>query len=296
METGDEGFLRDALQNWAVVQGRNNKDYYDKYRKFRNYHTGLDDKDKFIFVGIDKIQDMELTARFLHRLEINSTDTLSGSIEMEDVLHKLASLEEVYKESPDTAFLLSHLKANLDYVETKKNREHVMFENFHGLYTKWNHVDKRAYGYFGLYHVFQYSINGRQPFAAQVRASDLGLENSILSINFLMVDSYMVMPSAQIPEFMRDSGAYSRMPISSDVMLFMYIYGIKDFKRMTPENHKSFIKMNAENSPYGATSRMNKTIQLLPVVDKMEFSEPGKPYIQYTVFVRNSDWAEPEMN
>jgi hypothetical protein len=84
------------------------------------------------------------------------------------------------------------------------------------------------------------------------------------------------------------------MPISSDNMLFIYIYGIKDFKRMTPENYKSLVKMNAENSPYETSNRMNKIIQLLPVTEKFEFDEKGKPYVQYTVFVRNSDWAEPE--
>jgi hypothetical protein len=38
---------------------------------------------------------------------------------------------------------------------------------------------------------------------------------------------------------------------------------------------------------------MNKTIQLLPVTDLMEMTDKGKAYVQYTVFVRNSDWAEP---
>jgi hypothetical protein len=29
------------------------------------------------------------------------------------------------------------------------------------------------------------------------------------------------------------------------------------------------------------------------MVDILEMTDAGKPYIQYTVFVRNSDWAEP---
>ena len=81
----------------------------------------------------------------------------------------------------------------------------------------------------------------------------------------------------------------------SNFFLIIYIYGIKDFKRMTPEYHKSLVKMNAENSPYANSNRMNKIIQLLPVTEKFEFEEKGKPYVQYTVFVRNSDWAEPEI-
>jgi hypothetical protein len=33
--------------------------------------------------------------------------------------------------------------------------------------------------------------------------------------------------------------------------------------------------------------------QIFPVTDLMEMNDKGKPYVQYTVFVRNSDWAEP---
>ena len=174
------------------------------------------------------------------------------------------------------------------------NREKVLFENFHALHHQMNNSMDKAYGYFGLYHVFQYQVNGQQPLASQIRMSDLGLSDNILSINFLMIDSYMAMPSNQLPEFMSDGGKYTKMPITSDMMLFMYVYGIKDFKRMTPEYHKSLVKMNAEDSPYANSNRMTKTIQLIPVAEKMEFNEKGKDYVQYTVFVRNSDWAEPE--
>ncbi|NBG66867.1 hypothetical protein [Acidiluteibacter ferrifornacis] len=73
----------------------------------------------------------------------------------------------------------------------------------------------------------------------------------------------------------------------------MYIIGVKDFKRMTPQHHKSLIKMDAPNSPYINTIRLNKTIQILPVTDLFEMTDEGQPYVQYTVFVRNSDWAEP---
>lgn len=38
---------------------------------------------------------------------------------------------------------------------------------------------------------------------------------------------------------------------------------------------------------------MNKTIQILAVAEKFEFNQRGKPFVQYTVFERNSDWAEP---
>jgi hypothetical protein len=294
LESGDENLLKDVLRKWVVVQGRNNKDYNDKYRKFHQYYNQLSNQDKFKFIGVDKLQDVQLTLNYLNSLNESTQVEINETLDLDAILNQIGQLDSIYSNSPDTLFTLTHIKNNLKHYAEKTNREEVMFENFYTLYKQTDDGISRAYGYFGLFHVFQYQVNGKQPLASQIRISDLGLENKMLSMNFLMVDSYMIMPSNQLPEFMRDSGKYTKMPISSDVMLFMYIYGIKDFKRMTPENHKSLVKMNAENSPYATSNRLNKTIQLLPVAQKFEFNEKGKPYVQYTLFVRNSDWAEPE--
>lgn len=294
LESGDENLLKDALRIWAVPQGRNNKDYNDKYRKFHQYYKQLSKQDKFKFIGVDKLQDVNLTLNYLNSLNESTEVEINKTPDLEAILIQIGQLDSIYSNSPDTLFTLTHIKNNLKHYAEKTNREKVMFENFYTLYKQTDDGISKAYGYFGLFHVFQYQVNGKQPLASQIRISDLGLENKILSMNFLMVDSYMIMPSIQLPEFMRDNGKYTKMPISSDEMLFMYIYGIKDFKRMTQENHKSLVKMNAENSPYATSNRLNKTIQLLPVAQKFEFNEKGKPYVQYTLFVRNSDWAEPE--
>lgn len=294
MESGNENLLKEALERWAVIQGRNNKDYFDKYRKFHQYYKQLPKQDKFKFIGVDKLQDVRLTLDYLNSLDQSTEVEVKETVDLSAILNQISLLDSIYSHSTDTLFILNNIRNNLTHYAQKTNREKVMFENFRSLYRQMNSTQDKAYGYFGLYHVFQYKINGQEPLASQLRSSDLGLENNILSMNFLMIDSYMVRESNQLPGFMQDSGKYTRMPISSDEMLFMYIYGIKDFKRMTPEYHKSLVKMNAVNSPYANSNRMNSTIQLLPVVDKFEFDEKGKPYVQYTVFVRNSDWAEPE--
>jgi hypothetical protein len=100
--------------------------------------------------------------------------------------------------------------------------------------------------------------------------SDLKLEDKVLSINFLLNDSYMVMPSNALPEFLRDSGKYTRMPLSADNMLVMYIYGIKDLKRMTRKRQKSLIKMNGIENPYANSNRLNTSFQILPVTDLLK--------------------------
>lgn len=294
MESGDENLLREALNKWAVIQGRNNKDYLDKYRKFHQYYKQLPEESKFKFIGVDQIQDIKLTLTYLNSLNESTEVEIEEVVDLSILLNQIDLLDSIFASSPDTLLTLNQIKTNLTHFAENSNREKVMFENFHSLYQHMNRSGDKVYGFFGLYHVFQYQVNGLQPLASLIRTSDLGLDNKILSMNFLMVDSYNAYPSNQLPGFMQDSGAYTKMTISSDVMLFVYIYGIKDFKRMTPEHHKSLVKMNGENSPYATSSRMTKTIQLLPVTEKMKFDQKGKDYVQYTVFVRNSDWAEPE--
>ncbi len=294
LKTGDQELLKKTLRKWAVFQGRNNKDYFNKYMELHKYYKQLPEGEKFEIIGIDRFQDRTLLTEFLNKLSPNSNLDLGEALKMDSILILIDQLNLVYSQSPDTLSLLSHLKFNAQLVLDKENREEILFQNFSKMFKKHQLTDQKIYGFFGLSHVFQYRINGYHPLASKIRMSDLGLENKILSINIMMNDSHMVMASKQLPEFMRDSGPYTKMAVSADNMLFMYLVGVKDLKRMTPEHHKSLIKMTAQNSPYGNSSlRMTKAIQLLPVTDLFEMNDKGKPYVQYTVFVRNSDWAEP---
>ncbi len=293
LATGEEAILQKALKKWAVFQGRNNQDYYDKYLELQKYYQELPENEKFQIIGIDRIQDRALLKEYL--LQLYPSDILKGgeALAEKSTDDLVAALLGIYSESTDTLFILDHLKSNMLYLEERQGRDEVMFQNFKQQYQAYKLEEERLYGFLGLGHVFQYRVNGSHPFASKVRRSDLDFENKVLTINIMMNDSYMVMPSNQLPEFMREEGAYSRMPVSADNMLFIYIVGVKDFKRMTPEYHKSLIKMDNVDNPYGNTMRLNKTIQILPVTEILEMTDKGKPYFQYTLFVRNSDWAAP---
>jgi hypothetical protein len=293
LESGSEEELYRILKNWAVVQGRRNIDYYDKYRMLQVYYKALPAEEKFRFIGIDQIQDGELFVDYINQLmpdSLPAEEPLSGDTTTSE---KIAWLQSAFANSADTLALLAHLETNRAYTEGGTGREEIMFRNFKNLYQLYDLSAEKVYGYFGLFHVFQYRVNGQHPLASRIRESDLGLAGKMLSINFMLNESYMVMPSRGLPEFMRTGPINTRIPVSADNMLIMYIYGVKDFKRMTPENSQSLVKLDGEDSPYANSSRMNTTIQILPVADKMEMTDEGKPYVQYTVFVRNSDWAEP---
>ena len=200
MESGDETLLKDALKKWAVIQGRNNKDYFDKYRKFHQYYQQLSEHNKFKFIGVDKLQDVQLTLNFLNTLNKSTEVKIKETVELSAILNQIDLLDSIFSNSPDTLFTLTHIRNNFTNYAENTNREKVLFDNFHSLYKQMNSSKEKAYGYFGLYHVFQYQVNGKQPLASLIRMSDLGLENNILSMNFLMLDSYMVRKSNELPE------------------------------------------------------------------------------------------------
>ncbi|WP_194976359.1 TraB/GumN family protein [Aquiflexum lacus] len=289
MKNGNADLLQKILKKWVVIQGRNNQDYLDKYFNLQKFYSSLPEDEKFEFIGIDATQDWNLVFDYLKAMSATPE-----KINPEDytVLSLLEELTE-NNDSQDTLAILSHLRKNLDYVTDKIDREEIMFKNFQYHYTTNKLVDQKLYGFFGLAHVFQYRVNGRDPLASKIRKSDLELTDKILSINFMFTDSYMVWPSNQLPSFMQDDGAYTKMSLSADNMLLVYVVGVKDFKRMTPNHHKSLVKMNSPNAPYSNSIRLNKVIQILPFAGKTELNDKGKPYVQYTVFVRNSDWATP---
>lgn len=297
LQTGDALMLDSILRKWVVEQGRNNKDYYAKYQALHNFYLQLPADDKFTFVGIDKIQDWRLFAAYIDSQSAMKNELSALTLNTETGLKPLEERLNWFQQHPDSSLLtataLAHLRQNLAYAQEKTNREVVMFKNFQTLYEQGKWEGQKLYGFFGVYHVFQYRINGKHPLASQIRTGIPALSNKILSFNFLLVDSYMVMESKLLPDFMRDPGKYTRMPLSADQIFVMYIYGIQDFKRMTPANSKSLIRMKGDDSPYGNTSRMNRTFQLLPVTELFEMNDKDMPYVQYTIFGRNADWARP---
>ena len=297
MVNKDHELLKNVLKRWVVVQGRSNQDYFNKYLKFQELYEILPEDQKFRFIGIDRIQDWELTTSYLN--DLIPKDSPLPTIEFkedgiqETLIRQIDMLNQYYADDSTRLVKLASIKSNIEMVQMKKNREDILFDNFKTFYNTEGIKSQKLYGYFGLFHIFQYRVNGKHPLASKIRMSDLELENKILSINFMLNDSYMVMPSKTLPEFLRDKGKYTRMPLSADNMLVMYIYGIKDLKRTTGKQQKSLIKMNGVDNPYANSNRLNSSFQILPVTDLFEMTDKGKPYVQYTVFVRNSDWAEP---
>lgn len=295
LNTGDEELLKKVLNNWVVVQGRNNKDYYNKYINLCKLNKHLPENKKFKFIGIDKIQDIKLTIEYLNNLcnrfdlpliEKNQFDDLS-------IIEKKVKDLIVYNNDSVKEFELNHILKNIEYEKNETNREKVLYDNFQSLYEYFNLDTEKVYGYFGLFHILQYKVNNNQTFTSMIRSNHIVPKDRILSVGFIFLDSKMVMKSNWLPRFIRSENEYTKLDISYDNIFFMYLYGINDLKRVTKKHTKSIIKFNGKDTPYYKSNRLKSAYQIFSFAGKMDFTEKGKEYMQYTIFVRNSEWAEP---
>lgn len=86
------------------------------------------------------------------------------------------------------------------------------------------------------------------------------------------------------------------MPVSYDNIWLSYMYGIEDLKRVTEKNTKTIFKLDNLDSPYEGNNRLFSMFKLLPIGQVINAKEGGNAtdYGQYVIFVRNSDWAEPD--
>jgi len=289
--------LEIILKEWVVYIGRYNKDYYDKWDKFKDYYLQLLENEKFEIVGIERISDFELLRKLLiERLHvINITIPQSDKL-IEWGVHEFPGIiVQLEGNIPDNDLVfLKNIQFNLKHYETIKNRDEWMYENFKRNFKQRNWIDKKLYGCFGFYH----TLGGlNTTFAGRLRKNkQIAVHDQFVSMNGLYIDSYLTVPSEGLPSLLRDKGTFTRFNFSYDNMLTMYIVGIEDFKRVTPKNSISLIKLNGENSPYLNSLRGTANFSLLPLWQGIDFKDKNSvttDYVQYVFFVRNADWSKP---
>ncbi|NQZ43577.1 MAG: hypothetical protein HRT65_04650 [Flavobacteriaceae bacterium] len=292
LDSGNRSYLDQAMKHWGVVQGRDNQSYFDKFLALQEFQSTLPVSEKFTVIGIDKIRDTLLLDRYLD--EAFPMTDLNAPLQTSD--NRIGQLDRLLlrdSTSSEQLTTLKHLRKNLVYLNEGRNREEILFHNFASFYDSLRLQKERVYGFLGLYHVMQYSINQTEPLAAKIRKSTMVPKRGLLSINFIMNESKMVLPSDQLPDMLQDDGPYTRFPISADNMLTTYIVGVRDLKRITPPRHLSLVKLNGTDSPFAQSTRLQRIIKLLPLSQDFTMTEKGRPYVQYAIFVRHSDWAEP---
>lgn len=297
----DEIDLKNILKEWVVGIGLNSAEVRDKYTELRTFYQNLPESEKFEIVGIEMNTDFELVKKLLIRkLILKQTE-----LEMPDdslIVWGQTKLPELIQrkksELSKTDFeYLSNIQYNFE--QYKPNwywyRDKYSFQNFKRIYLQRNWQEKKLYACFGFAHTLQaypYTLAGRIK-----KDKDLLLSDKIVSMNALYVDSYLTVTSKGLPKLMRSKDEFTRLKLSYDNYLFMYLKGIKDYKKVTKKNTITLFKLDGLNSPYNESLRGTKNFALIPIWDGFKIEDKNTvttDYAQYVFFIRNADWVKPE--
>ncbi len=288
--------LQYILKDWVVGIGQHSKEVRDKFEKLRNIYAQVPEDKKFEIVGIEMNTDFDLIKEILIRkLNIDAIDLYMDDSEFVVWCKKnLPVYLENKKDqiSEDDLYLISNILFNFEQYHENWYwyRDKYSFLNFKRLHIQRNWKDKKLYACYGFAHTLQgfpFTLAGRIK-----KDTILGFYDKIVSLNALYVDSYLTVSSASLPKLIRSKDKFSKLGLSYDNLLFMYVKGIQDYKKVTTKNSITLFKLNGENSPYTNSLRGTQNFALLPLWDGFKIEDKNSvttDYAQYVIFVRNAD-------
>jgi hypothetical protein len=297
----DEFELKTILKEWVVGIGQNSAEVREKYTELREYYRSLPESEKFEIVGIEMNTDFDLIRKLLtmklvlNEMELNIDD---DSL----IVWGQKKLPELIEKNKNKLSEIDYLNlSNIQYNFEKYNpnwywyRDKYSYQNFKNIYEQRQWKTEKLYACFGFAHTLQaypYTLAGRIK-----NDKEFSLSYKMVSMNALYVDSYLTVTSKGLPKFMRSKNEFTRLKLSYDNYLFMYLKGIRDYKKVTDKNTITLFKLDGENSPYKESLRGTKNFALVPIWDGFKIEDKNTvttDYAQYVFFVRNADWVIPE--
>jgi hypothetical protein len=297
----DEFELKTILKEWVVGIGQNSAEVREKYTELREYYRSLPESEKFEIVGIEMNTDFDLIRKLLtmklvlNEMELNIDD---DSL----IVWGQKKLPELIEKNKNKLSEIDYLNlSNIQYNFEKYNpnwywyRDKYSYQNFKNIYDQRQWKTEKLYACFGFAHTLQaypYTLAGRIK-----NDKEFSLSYKMVSMNALYVDSYLTVTSKGLPKFMRSKNEFTRLKLSYDNYLFMYLKGIRDYKKVTDKNTITLFKLDGENSPYKESLRGTKNFALVPIWDGFKIEDKNTvttDYAQYVFFVRNADWVIPE--
>lgn len=296
-ETGDDSLLTEVLSKWIVGPGRYSIDYRIRFQELRGHYQNVNE---FRYIGNDVIADIRLLSAHLQEiapgLDLSFVNAKSDSLNLSRIASKLDSHLFASTMPDGQKAELNYMLNNIQYSLNDVYREKVLTSNLLDLYEIHDLKKEKVYGYFGIGHVFEAAMEGGyKAMAARLKEEDPWISNHLLTISTLFEDSHQLMRSQSLPSFLQDEGPYTRFSFSFDNLLFSYLYGIEDLKRVTRSNSTTLFRINSDDSPYQQTTRLLQMTQLIPVGGLLN-ADPERSsseYTDYILFFRDSNWAEP---
>ena len=311
LQTGREALLRSVFQIWIKENAQwGNRQFYDKIKKIRVYNLTLPEKSRIRFLGVDRLQDLALTKRFLE-LSLRDSVYRSAKEPFVDSLRRVVSAPALNEQKlVDAAkhFLaakaegtedaaLSHVLRNLVYYGQKTNRDSVMYLNLKDLTRTLRLDQEKLYGLWGFFHTLPGTVNGgkKKPFAAYLKQADSPFRGKVVAMNIYALDSENMMPSKALPASINPGKAYVNTTWANGDGPLAFTFGVNDLRAVTEENTITLFKLSGEESPYWHSSQLTRTKVIIPGQSiEADGKDPRIPdAFPYVFLMRNSKALQP---
>lgn len=283
LDTGDDTILDRVFDYWDLTGAQwGNAAFEAKVRGVRGLNQDLPAERRVRFVGIDAIQDWALLRDWLiGRGAVLDAAEWEAANAREKARIALAALGE--PTDPMTGRLIDLLTRTAGGTD----RETAIFESYAYAIRSGELGDRPAYGLWGVYHVMQGPVNGTQPFAARVRASNLPTAGRMTSLVVLSLDSAVQIP-VPLP------GGVQRMRLT-DFNIdgpFVKVQGSSTLRAASDPDRIVVFNPAAEGSPLRPGDFMRIRTSVGQDFD-LDPDLPSSAYSQYIGVFRGSDWAAP---
>ncbi len=330
MKDGKDKWLQKVFASWVADTAQwANKSNYNKFYALRAFYTSLPAKDKFIFLGVDAIQDYSLLKEYTAYLFSNThhmvgkpwldslkniTDTISykerkslGAFAARLSAQLKNNTTNLNKNAVTNAAALQHYIASLSFSGAGMYRDSMMYRNLKSLIDAYGLQDKKMYGFLGFYHCLQASYEKSMPFAAQLKHNSTLFDGKIISIQMLAVQSKTLLPyMAQIKQMMplayaqklrsenadfTQSTKYIPFDLSNDAPM-MKVNGIENLKAVTLPESTVIFKLNNAESPY-ARCKLLGEVTGFQNVQLTSAASTTTDAFQYVILFRDSKAGVP---
>ncbi len=283
--------LQDILKQWVVLIGQYSTEYREnKWGRLKQYYQQLDSTKQFEVYGIDRLRDFDLLYCLLReKLPVKFTNDIPQ--ERDSLIHwvsvQLPELLETNVFTSKDSLLLFNILYNCQNYGVIQRRDEFMYENLKRYYQQNNWECMKLYGCFGIYHTLQ---GFDSSFAGRMKKESF-LHGGMVSLIESYVNSKLTLPSEVLPWFMADKGAYTKLSYSYDNLLFSYIKGVEDFKRLSQANSISLFKLDAVDSPYFHSNRGLYNFSVLPLLGGLPIDKEKAmtDYAQYLFFINGAN-------
>lgn len=286
LRTGDEAPLNRVFSRWKARDQWGNTAFLAKIRAVRALNGRLPPVRRIAIHGVDAVQDWPLLAEWA-RAEGAALDP--AALDAQETESGKAGVALAALAAARPSALRERVRAGLEQTAARSGREATLFANYARLVRSGELGARPAYGLWGLFHVMQARINGAEPFAMRVKASDLPAARSLTSLVVLSLDSAVMVPAPVGKEVVK-----IRLTNFNVDGPLVKAPGSATLRAVSRPDTIQLFDMTARGSPYLRSPDF--VAVRTSIGQNFKPDDPAAPataYGQYVGVFRGSDWAPP---